>query len=102
MSAETDEKSKKIPIPKRRQRLPGRHIVVSDEMRAQLDSELTRSQANIALMARAFPPEFAKVTPTRISNWRTGRAKSADGREWHYVMELLSRLPDANTGLGIK
>ena len=102
MSATTDEKSKRIPIPKRRQRLPGRHIVISDEMRAQLDSELARTHANIALMARTFPPEFAKVTPARISNWRTGRAKSADGREWHYVIELLSRLPDANTRLGIK
>lgn len=69
-------------------------ILITDQMRRELESELERTGASLASLIRRKPPELRKFRAMHITHWRVGRANSANKEAWHYVMGALSSLPD--------
>ncbi|MCJ2187891.1 hypothetical protein [Novosphingobium beihaiensis] len=65
------------------------YIPITDEMRCELNRELARTKVELKRWVRTFPSRYSKISAQRISNWKTGRSRSANGKEWQFVVDTL-------------
>ena len=69
-------------------------VEITDQMREQLNAEFERTGLKVTALFRLSGCPHPKLTPAKISNWRTGRNRDAQGTHWAYVIDLLAKYPD--------
>ena len=65
------------------------HITITKAMQDHLNGLFDTTGITPALVVRRRPAELPTLTINKVSNWRTGRVRKADPKEWRYVVDAL-------------
>ncbi|MEO1660120.1 MAG: hypothetical protein AAFR51_03970 [Pseudomonadota bacterium] len=71
-------------------------IVITDEMRAQLNTEFERTKATAKILSRLWPSSIRLLHDSVLTRWRNGSAIRARKDQWVQAQICLASLPDAN------
>ena len=74
-------------------------VEITGDMRAAIQSELTRSGIRQTSLKAAMSPEFDQISLQMLRGWINGSITKARREYWAYVMELLRKFPDQDSGL---
>ena len=74
-------------------------VEITDDMRVAMQSELTRSSIRQTSLKAAISPDFDQISLQMLRGWINGSITKARREYWDYVMELLRKFPDRNSGL---
>ena len=74
-------------------------VEITDDMRAAMQSELTRSGIRQTSLKAAISPDFDQISLQMLRGWINGSITKARREYWDYVMKLLRQFPDRNSGL---
>jgi len=70
-----------------------KRVTLTDEMKAELERQIERTAYGPTEIAKRMAGIAPNLTAAKISNWRTGRRKTACPDEWQAMMDFLESYP---------
>ncbi|MCD1624032.1 hypothetical protein [Citromicrobium bathyomarinum] len=70
-----------------------KRVTLTEEMKAELERQIERTAYGPTEIAKRMAGIAPNLTAVKISNWRTGRRKTACPDEWKAMMDFLESYP---------